>query len=166
MRKNRLERDHGRIAAGGKVAVLVEDVGNSARHTTGEIATRAAEHHYGTARHVFTTVVAGALDHSDGARIAYRKALAGDAVEVGLAFGCSIHNRVADDDVLWTEAAEIVGRTHDDASPGQTLARVVVGIADQVKRDAAGQKSAEALAGGSLQLDVNRVVRQFAMTIA
>ena len=96
--RHRLELDHRHVAARGERAVLVEHVGDAARHAGGEVAAGAAEHDDDAAGHVFAAVVAGALDHGDGAGIAHREALAGDAAEIALAFDRAVEHGVADDD--------------------------------------------------------------------
>ena len=49
----------------------------------------------------------------------------------------------------------------DDYSPsGKTFADVIVRIADEFERNASGEKRTKALPGGSIELEVNRVVRQ------
>ena len=49
----------------------------------------------------------------------------------------------------------------DDQAPArQPLAGVIVGIADQIERNASGQECAEALPGGAVELNVDRVFRQ------
>ena len=50
------------------------------------------------AGHVFAAVVARALDDRDGAGVADREALAGDAAEVAFARDRAVEHRVADDD--------------------------------------------------------------------
>ena len=57
-------------------------------------------------------------------------------------------------------------RVDDQLAAGQSLADVVVGLADQLQGDAVGQEGAEALAGGPLQADVDGVVRQTAIALA
>ena len=52
------------------------------------------------AGHVFAAVVADAFDDRDGAGIADREALAGDAGEVALALDRAVEHGVADDDAL------------------------------------------------------------------
>ncbi len=83
--RNRLEFDHGHVAALGEIAALVEHVGDTARHAGCEVATRLAEHDDDAAGHVFAAVVARALDHRDRARVADGEALAGHAAEIALA---------------------------------------------------------------------------------
>ena len=92
-------------------------------------------------------MVAGALDHRDRARVAHREALAGDAVEVGLARDRAVEHGVADDDVLGRLALDVGRLAHDHAAARKALADIVVGVAGQVERDAVGQPGAEALPG-------------------
>ena len=68
-----------------KRAVGIVDVGDAARHAGGEVAPGVAQHDHDAAGHVFAAVVAGAFDHRDRARVAHGEALAGDALEIGLA---------------------------------------------------------------------------------
>jgi hypothetical protein len=51
-------------------------------------------------------------------------------------------------------------RAHDDAAARQALADIVVGVADQVERDAMGEERTEGLAGRARELDRDGVVRQ------
>ena len=81
-----------------KRAVLVEHVGDAARHARREVAAGLAEHDDEAAGHVFAAVIARALDHRDGAGVAHGEALARDAAEIGLARDRAVHHRVADDD--------------------------------------------------------------------
>src|SRR5258707_5551588 len=76
--RQRLELDHGEVAARSEAAVLVQHIGDAAGHTGSKIAAGAAEYDDDAAGHVFAAMVAGALDHGDGARIAHRKTLPGD----------------------------------------------------------------------------------------
>ena len=81
-----------------KRLVLVEHVGDAARHAGREIAPGRAEHHDHAAGHVFAAVVARPLDDRDGAGIAHREALAGDAAEIAFAFDRAVEHGIADDD--------------------------------------------------------------------
>ena len=69
--RDRLQIDHGEVAAAFEVADLVEHIGDAAAHAGGEVAPRLADHDDDAAGHVFAAVVAGALDHRDGAGIAH-----------------------------------------------------------------------------------------------
>ena len=59
-----------------------------------------AEHDDAAAGHVLAAVVADALDHRGGARVAHAEALADDAAEEDLAAGRAVGDDVAGDDVL------------------------------------------------------------------
>ena len=56
-------------------------------------------------------------------------------------------------------------RTHDDASAREALADIVVGVALELERDAAGEERAEALAGGAFELRHDGIVRQAVMAV-
>ena len=93
-----------------EVAVLVEHVGDAARHAGREVAARRAEHDDDAAGHVLAAVVAGAFDDRDGAGVAHGEALAGDAAEIALAGDGAVQHRVADDDALLRHDAGASGR--------------------------------------------------------
>ena len=94
----------------------------------------------------------------DGAGVAHREALAGDALEIGLAGDGAVEHGVADDDVLGRLALGLLRLAHDDAAARQALADIVVGVARQLERHAARQEGAEALAGGAGQRERDRVL--------
>src|SRR5262249_22062922 len=125
-----------------------------------------AEHDHDATSHVFAAMVAGALDDRDGAGIAHREALAGDAAEVAFALDCAVEHRVADDDRLFRHEAAVGGGTDDDAAAREALADIVVGVALEFESHAVREPGAEALAGGAGQLHVDGVVRQALVAIA
>ena len=96
--RNRLELHHRHVAALGKVAILIEDIGDTTRHAGCKVAPGLAENDDETTGHVFTAMIADTFDDRDGARIAHSKALTGNATEIALAFHCAVENGVADDD--------------------------------------------------------------------
>src|SRR6516162_2087166 len=145
--RHRLELDHGEIAAALEVAVLVEHIGDAARHAGSEVPSRGTDHHHDTAGHIFAAMVAGAFHHGGGAGIAHGEALAADAAEIALARDRPIKHGVADDDRLLRHDARLSGRANDDAAAGEALADIVVGLAFQVERHPFGKPGAEALAG-------------------
>ena len=159
-RQHAAERDHRRVAARRELAVLVVDVGDAAAHAGGEVAPGLAEDDDGAARHVFAAVVAGAFDDRRRARQAHREALARDAAQERLAAGRAVEHGVADDDVLRRVAAEVDARPDRETAARQSLAGVVVGVADQIDRDALGEERAEALPAGAFHLDEDGVVGQ------
>ena len=134
-------------------AVLVKDVSNAARHAGGEVLPDLAQDERQTARHVLAAMVAAALDHHGGTGVAYAKALAGQAVnETATARGAKERN-IAHDDVL----VELVGRmrvgAHRHLAARKALAKVVVGVAAHVERNAARQEGAKALTGRTIAID-------------
>ena len=142
--------------------VLVEHIGDAARHAGREVAAGLAEDDDDAAGHVFAAMVAGALDDGDGAGVADGEALAGDAAEVALAGDRAVEHGVADDDRLLGHDAGVLRRAHDDAAAGEALADIVVGLADQLERDARREPGAKALAAGAAKRDGDRVLGQAA----
>ena len=81
-----------------KRAVLVEHIGDAARHAGREVAAGLPEHDDDAAGHVFAAVIARAFDDRDGAGVAHGETLARDAAEIALAGDGAVQHRVADDD--------------------------------------------------------------------
>src|SRR5262249_42160341 len=129
-------------------------------HAGREVAPGIAEHDDNPAGHVFAAMIARALDHGDGAGVAHREALAGDAAEITLALDGAVEHGVADNDRLFGHDACLARRVDDDASAREALADVVVGLAFQLEGNAARKPRAETLAGGADELHVNRIVRE------
>ena len=84
----------------GELAVLVEHIGDAARHAGREVAARGAEHDDASAGHVFATVVAHGLDDGVHARVAHREAFARHAAHEHFAARRAVQRDVADDHVL------------------------------------------------------------------
>ena len=120
-----------------------------------------AEHDHQAVGHVFAAVIADAFDHRRRAGVADREALAGHAVEEGLAAGRAVEHHVADQDVLFRqERRSLAADRRSDLAAGEAFADVIVGVAFEFERDALGQERAEALPGRAGELEVDRVVRQ------
>ncbi len=144
----------------GELAGFVEHVGNAAGHAGGEVAPGAAEHHHYAPGHVLAAVVADGLDHRGGAGVADGEALAGHAVEPGLASGGAVKDHVADQDVLLGREGGALGRVDDQPPAGEALAGVIVGVAFQRQRDALGEEGAEALPGRAGEVEADGVLGQ------
>ena len=112
-----------------------------------------ADDEHAAAGHVFAAMIADALDDGDGAGIAHREALAGDAAEIAFAGDRAIEHGVADDDRVFRHEADLLMRLDDELAAGETLADIVVGLAGEFERHAMGDPGAEALAGDAGQLD-------------
>ena len=82
------------------------------------------EHDHPAAGHVLAPVVAHALDHGDGPRVAHAEALAHLAPDEDLAGRGPVEDDVAGDDLLLgrERATSSGGRTHHPAA-GEALAR-------------------------------------------
>src|SRR3546814_3293822 len=90
----------------------------------------------------------------------------GTPVELGLARDSAIEHGGADDDVARRIAAGSLRLAHHDPPARQTLADVIVGIADEVERYTVRQPCTEALPGNAAELDADRVGRKAAMAIS
>ena len=103
-----------------KSPCFVEHIGDAARHAGREVAAGLADHDDDAAGHVFAAMIADALDDRDGAGVAHREALAGDAAEVALALGRAVKHGVADDDRVFGHDAGVGRRAHDDAAAAES----------------------------------------------
>ena len=148
------------VAALGERAVGVVDERHAAGHARGEVVSGGTDHHHDAPGHVFATVVAHALDHGLRARVPHGEALARAAAEEGPARRGAIERHVAEDHVVLRLVGRLLGRADREHPAGEALADVVVGLAAQVDRDAAGEPGAQALAGRAPQAELDRLVGQ------
>ena len=134
-------------------AVLVKDISHATSHTGGEVLSDLAQDERQTARHVLAAMVAAAFDHHRGTGVAHGETLAGKAVNKAATARGAKERNVAHDDVL----VELVGRmrvgAHRYLAARKALAKVVVGVAAHVERNAARQESAKALTGRTIAID-------------
>ena len=111
-------------------------------------------------------MVADALDHCGGTRVAHAEALADEAAEEDLATGGAVADHVAGDRVLLGgELGAAIG-SNDDTPAGQALGDVVVGVTLEPQRDPGRHERAEALAGRAAEVDVDRAVGQTGAAVA
>src|SRR5207244_12947128 len=92
----RLEGDHALVAALLEAAVLVEDVGDAARHPGRKVTARPAAPQAEAAGHVLAAVVADPLDDRRHAGVSHAEALARLAAQEDLAAGRAVERDVAD----------------------------------------------------------------------
>src|SRR3954454_25077008 len=159
-RSDAFERHALEIALALKRGFGVVDVRDAAGHARGEVAADWAEHADDAAGHIFAAMVAGALDYCDRAGVAYCKAFAGHALEIGLARDGPVKHGVADDDVARWVAVRALGLANEHAPARQTLADIVIAVAGQLERDAMREERCEALARRAVQPDNDAVLRQ------
>ena len=98
-------------------------------------------------------MVAAALDHHGGTGVAHGKTLARKTVNEAASARGTKECNVAHDDVL----VELVGRmwvgAHRHLAARKALAKVVVGVAAHVERNAARQEGAKTLTGRTIAID-------------
>src|SRR5579859_4233425 len=78
----------------------VEDVGSSASHSRGEIATDVAQDNHAPASHVFAAVIAQTFDDRHRAGVAHGKSFAATARSKETPRSCAVQRDVAKDHVL------------------------------------------------------------------
>ena len=112
-------------------------------------------------------MITNALNHGMGAGIADREPFPDHAAQENLPCRGAEQNHVAADDVFLGNVVgrRVVRRPHHDPAAGESLADVVVGVAVHPQGNALGHKRAEAVAGGAVEGDVDRSVRQALATI-
>src|SRR5690606_16993230 len=111
-------------------------------------------------------VVAHAFHDRYRAGIAHGEALACDAADVAFALGCAVEHRISGDDRIVRIRRAVGARLYDDAPTRQALADIVVGVTLERQRDAACEEGAEGLAGGALEVDLDRVWLQSLVAVA
>src|ERR1700742_72651 len=112
-----------------EVAILVEDPGETARHTRAEVEACRSQDDRQTARHVFAAVVADTLDNRQSPRIADGEAFSGAAGGKESAAGGSVESNVAQDDVEFRLESSPALSAKDDLAARKPLAHEVVGHA-------------------------------------
>ena len=151
------------VGGGSRVDLLhvkVEHVHVATGEACAEVATRGTEDHDGAAGHVFATMVADALHHEGGAAVAHAEAFACTTCHEHLAGSGTEAGDVARDHVLMRIEGDARLRTHDHASAGKSLARVVVDFAVHADGLATRNERADGLAARTMERHVDGVVRQ------
>ena len=155
-----LQGDHGVVDLAGEHLGRVVDVRDPSGHARTEVPAGRSEHDDTATGHVLATVVAHALADRRCSGVAHAEPLADLAPQEDLAARRAVPDDVAGDDVvLGGERGERV-RMDDDATAGEPLADVVVGVSHQADLDPVRHERAEALAGRPGECDVDRAVRQ------
>src|SRR5436190_2022196 len=111
--RHRRQIDHREIAALGEIAALIENIGDTARHAGGEVASGFADDKNDAAGHVFAAMIANTFDDGDGAGIPHRETLTGDAAQIAFTAYRAIKHGIADDDRLFRDEAYALMRLDD-----------------------------------------------------
>ena len=104
---DRFQIDHVEVAERVEQLMLVEDVGDAAAHSGGEVSAGASDDDHRAAGHVLAGMIADAFDDGHGAAVADGESLADQAVDKHFAGRGAVKERVAGDDVFF----RIEGRT-------------------------------------------------------
>ena len=139
------------VDAVGEGLVGVIDERDAAGHAGPEVVADGAEDDGDTAGHVLAAVRPTALDHRVGAGIAHGEALARLAGGEQLARRGAVKHRVADDGVLVADQRRRCQRADDDDATRQSLADIVVGVAEHLQLHPLHGEGAERLTGGAAQ---------------
>jgi len=144
IRLHRFQLNHIGVAAATEIALLVEHVGDTATHARRKVAASVTENHNPATGHVFTAVIADALNYRAGAGVAHAETLCRNTAEEGFTTGGAIHHHIADQDVLLGGKG---GWIDHNAATGKALADEVVGVTFHLDGYAMGKKRPQALAG-------------------
>src|SRR5690606_31841331 len=136
--------------------VLIQHVGETARHAGAEVVAGIAEHSDAAASHVFTAVITRAFHHGVRTGVTHPETLTGGTGREQPAAGGAIQAGVADDGGFLALERAAFRRTDHQLAAGHALADVVVGIAFDVHVQAAGIEHTEALAGGADKTHLDR----------
>ena len=121
------------IAIEVKVARLVENIGNAARHARAEVDAGRSEHRHHATRHVFAAMVAHALHHKRRPGIAHGETLTRRAGDEDLTRGRAVGDDIADISL------------DRNLTAGKALADIVVRLAIEREGDIVMEKRAEGL---------------------
>ncbi len=105
-------------------------------------------------------MVADSLDHGGGAAVPHGETLPREAVEEDLSRRGAVEKTVPRDPVLIGLERRSLRHLHDDPASGETLAKVIVGLALQHHGHTVGQEGAETLARGTPEMQFQRAVRE------
>ena len=153
----RLGEDEVGVHADLQAPVRVVDERLAAAHAGTEVAPEVAQDDHCPGGHVLAGMLAGALDHGDGARVADGEALADAPGDEEPTAGRSVEQRVPGQNWM---AGHVGRRPDDDRASVHALADVVVGRAGQLEGDSVGQVGAEALSRRALEANEHRSGRR------
>src|SRR3546814_10787278 len=155
-----LPDDAFRICVSFEAAIDIQHESHAAGHASTEVSSGAAKDDRRPAGHIFAAIRAAAFDHHLRARIADGEAFARLTGGEKLARRCPVQNGVADNGVLLAfQRAAHHGLNRDDPAR-QTLADIIIGVAEDFEPDALAQKRAQRLARTTAQADMDMPVSQ------
>ena len=105
-------------------------------------------------------MIADAFDNCMRAAVANGKPFARQAAHVCFSARRAVERHIPDDDVVFRNETRARRRTDRQLAAGKTLAPIIIRVAFKGHRDAARQECAKALAGGTLEVNLDGSVRQ------
>jgi hypothetical protein len=148
-----------------EVLVDVQDVSNTSRHTSGEVAASAAEAENATTCHVLATVVTHTFNNGSDTGVTDGETLGSHTSEEAGTSSSTVETDVTDDHVLLGLEDGRARWVDDQATTGQTLSNVVVAVTLKLKSDTRGKEGTEGLTGGATNVGVDGILRQALLTI-
>mmetsp|Transcript_13699 Transcript_13699/g.24448 ORF Transcript_13699/g.24448 Transcript_13699/m.24448 type:complete len:266 (+) Transcript_13699:212-1009(+) len=165
-----LQAYHFHVAFVCKCVVGVVHICNSSAHTSAKISSNFAKDNDTATCHVFTAVVAESFYDGMGPRVSHAKALPCDTAEEHLATCRPVASHIPNDDVVFSDkvASILHGdlvRVHNDTATRKTFANPVICVAFDLQRYTGSQDKAKRLACATIQLDMDRIIREPCSTI-
>ena len=122
---------------------VAQNIGKAAGHARAKIHPRRTQNYSHAGRHVLAAVLADTFDHCERAAVAHRKSFAYSTGHIEFSAGGAVEQGVAREHIA-AQRSLFPGGDRNRAA-GQTLAHVIVGLADQTEVQSLDQESAEGL---------------------
>src|SRR5262249_19541825 len=106
----------------------IQNVGDAAAHPRREVATSRTENDGTAPGHVFTAVVANALNNRADAAVADTETFAREAPNIAFAARRAVKGDIADENVVFRYKRRAAGRIDHNSAARKTLAEVIVGV--------------------------------------
>jgi hypothetical protein len=145
--------------------VDVENVGDTTRHTGSEVATSRAKDKDTATGHVLATVVTNTLDNGGSTRVTDTETLGCNTAEEASTLSSTVQTDITNQDILFGTVDCSARWVDDQATTGQTLTDVVVGVTLELKGDTRGKVSTEGLTCGTTDVDVDGILGQTSLAI-
>ena len=143
-----------------EVVVFIEDVRDAPAHAGSDVLAGRSQDDDTAPGHIFQGMIATAFHDCDRTGVAHRKALPGNAVDIGAAAGGAIERDIADDDVLFRRICRSCRRCHAQLAAGETFAKIIIGIALQMDGNTCRQKGTERLTAAAAANDLTSIFGQ------
>ncbi|CAG1970743.1 unnamed protein product [Fusarium graminearum] len=158
--------NHLTVELGVEIAVYIQDVGNTTRHTSCKVATSRSKNNDATTSHVLTTVVTDTLDNGGGTGVSDGETFSSNTTEEASTSSSTVQTSVTNENVLLRLEDSRAGRVDDQSTTRQALADVIVGITLKLKCDTRSEESTERLASRALDINMNSVHGQSSLAVS